>query len=743
MPEPSSSTMGYRFGLFEVDLRAGEIRKRGLRIKLQEQPFQVLILLLRHSPNPVSREEIRKRLWDEDTFVEFDHGLSNAVSRIREALGDSAENARFIETLPKRGYRFIAPVEQVVTAAHSLVSGNGAKKDGAHSESQPPHNDQQQARARQAKPAAHALRAWPRNAIYAVPIAIVAVILAVRVLKKKNPGPVNYTQVTNFGDAVSSPAISPDGRMIAFVRGSDASFPTVGELYTKILPDGEPVQLTHDGWPKYGVTYSPDGSQIAYTVAADHGWNTMTISALGGEPRLMIPNASGLTWLDEHHVLFSEINTGLHMGLVTSTDTRSEPRDIYWPEHQRGMAHFSYASPDRKWVLVVEMGATGAWQRCRLVPFDGSSEGSQVGPPGACTSAAWSPDGRWMYFSASVKGFSHLWRQPFPNGEPERITGGPTEERDLAMARDGRSVISAVGMNESGMWLRDSHGERLISSEGYAANPSFSRDGRHLYYLLRRESLESPRELWVTEIESGKSEPVIQGFAITRYDISSDEREVIFATHPPDSPSQLWLASCDHEFAPRMLTSSGEDSPFFGLDGTVVFRKSEGRENYLFRMRKDGSGRTKVMPGPIINLMGASPDGKWAVAAMPVNEVPSSAIFAVPIEGGAVKKICPAICMAKWSPDGTRFYVEPLLQGARTGMTAVIPVPTGKSLPALPMSGIRTAQDSAALPGSVVIDMSSFDPSRVGQNVAPGPAPDSFAHSKTIAYRNLFQIPLP
>jgi DNA-binding winged helix-turn-helix (wHTH) protein/Tol biopolymer transport system component len=743
MPEPSSSTMGYRFGLFEVDLRAGEIRKRGLRIKLQEQPFQVLILLLRNSPNLVSREEIRKRLWDEDTFVEFDHGLSNAVSRIREALGDSAENARFIETLPKRGYRFIAPVEQMVAASPSLASGNGAKNDATHSENRPTHLDQQQARTRQADPAAHANRAWPGIAIYAVPIAILAVILAVRVLNKKAPGPVNYAQITNFGDAVFSPAISPDGRMIAFIRGNDGTFPAVGEVYAKLLPDGDPVELTRDGWPKYGVTFPPDGSQIAYTVAADQGWNTMTVSALGGEPRLMLPNAAGLTWLDEHHVLFSEIGTGLHMGLVTSTDNRSEPRDIYWPKHQRGMAHFSYASPDRKWVLVVEMGGTGGWQPCRLVPFDGSSEGSQVGPPGLCTSAAWSPDGRWMYFGASVKGFSHLWRQPFPDGEPQQITGGPTEERDLAMTRDGRFVISAVGMNESGMWLQDSRGERLISSEGYAARPSFSRDGQHLYYLLRRESPESPQELWATEIESGKSEPVVQGFSITSYDISSDEKEVIFATHPPNGPSQLWLASCDREFAPRLLTSSGEDFPFFGHDGAVVYRKSEGRENHLFRMKKDGSGRTKVIPGPILSLMGMSSDGRWAVAAMPVNEVPSSAVFAVPIEGGTVKRICPAICMAKWSPDGTRFYVKPLLQGAQNGMAVAIPVPRGKSLPALPVAGIRTAQDSAALPGSVVIDMSTFDPSYVGRNVAPGPVPDSFAYAKTIAHRNLFQIPLP
>jgi eukaryotic-like serine/threonine-protein kinase len=92
------------------------------------------------------------------------------------------------------------------------------------------------------------------------------------------------------------------------------------------------------------------------------------------------------------------------------------------------MAHFSYASPDRRWILVVEMDSTAVFQRCRLVPFDGSSPGRQVGPDGTCVAAAWSPDGTWMYFSATVDGSSHLWRQAFPNGAPQQFTSGPTEE---------------------------------------------------------------------------------------------------------------------------------------------------------------------------------------------------------------------------------------------------------------------------------------------------------------------------
>jgi len=99
------------FGVFEVDLPAGELRKQGLRIKLRDQPFQILLLLLAHPGDVVSREELQKKLWPADTFVDFDRGLNKAVNHLRDALGDSAESPRFIETLPKRGYRFIAPVD--------------------------------------------------------------------------------------------------------------------------------------------------------------------------------------------------------------------------------------------------------------------------------------------------------------------------------------------------------------------------------------------------------------------------------------------------------------------------------------------------------------------------------------------------------------------------------------------------------------------------------------------------------
>src|SRR5208337_4040275 len=111
MSQASHEGATFRFGSFDVDLQSGEVRRSGVKIKLQEQPFQILALLLERAGEVVSREELQRKLWTADTFVDFDNGLNIAVKKLRVALGDDAEAPRYIETLPRRGYRFLAPVE--------------------------------------------------------------------------------------------------------------------------------------------------------------------------------------------------------------------------------------------------------------------------------------------------------------------------------------------------------------------------------------------------------------------------------------------------------------------------------------------------------------------------------------------------------------------------------------------------------------------------------------------------------
>src|SRR6202040_4048106 len=124
-----------RFGVFELDPRAGELRKHGLRVRLQEQPVRVLEMLLEHSGEVVTREELQKRLWPGDTFVDFDHGLNKAINKIREALGDSAESPRFVETVSRRGYRFLAEVKDAAGGSTPIATPGTAVLSG------PPESD--------------------------------------------------------------------------------------------------------------------------------------------------------------------------------------------------------------------------------------------------------------------------------------------------------------------------------------------------------------------------------------------------------------------------------------------------------------------------------------------------------------------------------------------------------------------------------------------------------------------------
>jgi TolB-like protein/DNA-binding winged helix-turn-helix (wHTH) protein len=122
MNAPTQSRGLVRFGAFAVDLRSGELHKEGVKIKLQEQPFRLLALLLEHPGEVVTRDELRRRLWPEDTFGAFDDGLNTAIKKLRDALGDSAEEPRLVETLPKHGYRFILPVTVIATEPSSEFS---------------------------------------------------------------------------------------------------------------------------------------------------------------------------------------------------------------------------------------------------------------------------------------------------------------------------------------------------------------------------------------------------------------------------------------------------------------------------------------------------------------------------------------------------------------------------------------------------------------------------------------------
>ena len=126
----------------------------------------------------------------------------------------------------------------------------------------------------------------------------------------------------------------------------------------------------------------------------------------------------------------------------------------------------------------------GKLTQCRVVPFDGGGEERLIGPKDAvCNSGAWSPDGKWVYVSSDAGGAFHIWRQRFPDGAPEQVTSGTTEEEGIAMASDGKSFVTSVGTEDATVWIHDKTGDRQLSSEGSASQTTLSSDGTQLYFL--------------------------------------------------------------------------------------------------------------------------------------------------------------------------------------------------------------------------------------------------------------------
>jgi Tol biopolymer transport system component len=585
-----------------------------------------------------------------------------------------------------------------------------------------------------------------RALAWAAAVALLTVVAGGALVMRRPPAAIpvatQYIQLTNFADSATSPALSPDGRMLTFIRGPFTFF-SPGQVYIKRLPDGEPVQLTSENIEKMGPQFLPDGVRISYSTGIGAGspsMDTWIVSVNGGPSQRLLTNAEGMTWFTDRagqpRVLFSEM-TGLggQMSIVSATERRTAPHNVYVPPPPGGMAHRSYRSPDGHWVLVVEMDDK-SWLPCRLVPFDGGSTGKPAGPvPSQCTDAAWSPDGTWMYFTAMTASGVHIWRQRFPDGSPEQVTFGASSEEGIHVAPDGRSFVTSIGTSQSTLWVRDSRGDRQITSEGYVFMPSLSADGKKLYYLVRSYGLRSWNQggLWVADLETGKRQQLLVDFQVLHYSISADGQRVVFVSVDEQGRNPVWLWSVNAQLPPRQVTPMEASAVFFGAPGEVLFAGQ--KDFYVYRVKDDGSELQKVITTPLLPLA-VSPDGQWIAVQDPTAW---GALVVYPAGTGSPRRLCDR-CAPPWGTEPPAFYFgwSPDSQFAYwtfTGATYAIPLQSGQLLPGIPAGGIQSKEGVAALPGARLISEQD--------RVVPGPHASMYAFVKVSTQRNIYRVPLP
>ena len=614
-----------RFSVFEVDLDSRELRKNGVKLRIQEQPFQILLLLLEQPGEIVSREEIQGKLWPEDTFVDFEQGLNSAVKKLRETLGDSAETPRFIATVPRRGYRFMQDV-----SVETDPSSPPAVQEGALS---PPSHKQR-------------FVWWGA----AVALAIVAV-LAWSIISRRTAS-VPATQpvpVVSLTGLKSFPALSPTAQQIVFAwnGGSGSEF----SLYEKEVGAERLLRLTNaPGATDSSPVWSPDGREIAFARISDTDSGIYIVSALGGPERKVLAthwkeDAPGLSW--------------------TRVDWSPDGRSLVFSDREHDN------DPDSLYLLTL---ATLSVQRL-------SSSSFQMGD----LSPRFSPDGKWVAFIRDLTGADMIYVVPSAGGTARAVSTDSTFKDSIAWTVDGRSILFAgtSGTLLSRLDVDDGRIERLQ----FGLNSSWPsiRGSRLAFaqtwenYTVVSASLEHPNRepvrnlLTSTRLEAGPQ-------------YSPDGKHITFESSRTGR-FQVWIANSDGT-DPRQLTNmdgTWTGTPRWSPDGKFIAYDSRSKgDSDIYVVPADGGPPRAITTDPSNEVVPSwSRDGRWIYFAS--DRSGRWELFKVPASGGTATQITHNGGFAgRESPDGKTIYYAKSLTAS--GLWQV-PVSGGKESAVLNMPG--------------------------------------------------------
>jgi Tol biopolymer transport system component/DNA-binding winged helix-turn-helix (wHTH) protein len=589
----------WRFGVFEVDAPNFRLRRSGVSLKIREQPFRVLVHLLEHAGEVVSREDLRRVLWPADTFVDFDHSLNTAMVKLREVLGDVAEAPIYIETIPKRGYRFIAPVTR---------PGESRAETAGDFDTAPPFPDNQPV-----APAGPPLvpPAKPRLSVLRSPVAVAVGILLIAIAgigtfvwirhstasktnESKAPAVLQIVPITTApGDALW-PVFSPDGREIAFVwHGLERN---KYDLFVQLVGSELPLRLTYSKSGMLGLpAWSPDGRQVAFMRCYGDNDGVYIVPALGGEERKLTSaqclgyvEPAPLAWTADgaELLLIDSCSQSGQSGIVDFSLATGTRRCLTEAAANKGLeSGWGFAvSPDGKTIAywqrdgsrccdiytVSLAGGTPRWMSYEgLWGCIGSSED-------ACNRIMWLPDGRSIVVTSNRTALFSLWRIPVDGGQAQLETAYPGIGD---FSHDGsRYVFSQrTSFNPASIWqvrLADAGGrvietKKVIHTQFPELDAQPSPDGTHIVWMSIRTGHE---EIWMSDADGHNQTQLTR---LDRYSgtprWSPDGRWIAFDSYM-DSGTQIFVVDAEGRNLHPVTSGSYKNSvPSWSHDGKSIY----------------------------------------------------------------------------------------------------------------------------------------------------------------------------
>jgi Tol biopolymer transport system component/DNA-binding winged helix-turn-helix (wHTH) protein len=580
-----------RFGDFEVDLRSGELRKAGGKLKFGGQPFQVLTILLEHSGEVVTREELQKRLWP-DTFVDVDHNLNTAINKIREVLGDSAERPRFVETLPRRGYRFIGQLEPPVLPAEKLVSAPAVNVEPDRSST--------------------SRRRWLKmaTALSAIFVLVLAAVTTYRWGREQRPQQqeaLTAVPFTALPGQATSPAFSPDASRIAFTWNGDPKVEDKGfDLYVKAMGSETLLRLTQHPSQSISPAWSPDGTQIAFHRLDGADTGIYVVPALGGPERKL--RATRMPGGD-----FVSLNFGV----------------ISW-------------SPDGKWIAFADEAPEKESERLSLLSTE-TFEATQMPVNPTCIGEglpAFSHNGEYLAYWCVRGGYdSVLYSLPIRGGQPKTISSFQAFPYGLTWSADDKKLIyslSSLGSglsHELGEVTVENGSTKKLAFAGSAILPSVSFTGDKLAYSSLSTSMNlRRRDLLHPETPAVELIPSSRGQFNAQY--SPDGKRIAFAS-PRTGLQGVWISSDDGTNLVQISNPNYvSGSPQWSPDGNQVAFDSHPGEHWEIFVAGVAERKPRKLVTNITNLTRPhwSSDGKWIYFRS--EEPGRTGVYRCPASGG-------------------------------------------------------------------------------------------------------------